>query len=118
MTTTKTGYAEMANLTIGSGTAFTYMACGTGTTPFSSDSTTLNTENQRAAATCSRVTTTNTNDTSQFVKTFSFSGTYAITEVGIFNAASVGTMLCAKIIDAINVVDGDSIEFTYQVKHS
>ena len=74
------------------------MALGTGTGQTASD-TTLDNENtasnglQRASATASTLTTTVTNDTAQWVKTFTSTATVTITEAGIFNASSGGDML-------------------------
>jgi len=115
MTVTNTGVAEVANLIIGSGTAFSYLGIGTGTTASGATDTALETETQREAATTSRVTTDVTNDTSQFVYTFSFSGSEAVTEAGVLNAASVGTLLARQVFSAINVVSGDSLQVTYKV---
>lgn len=46
----------------------------------------------RGAATASQVTTTVTNDTTQLVKTFSFTASFAITEEGIFDSATSPTV--------------------------
>lgn len=117
MTVTNAGLAEVANLTIGSGTAFTYLAIGTGTTGADVTDTALETETQREVATTSRVTTDVTNDTAQWVRTFSFTGTVAVTEYGVFNAASSGVLLARTVDSAINVNDGDSLEVTYKVDY-
>lgn len=124
-TTTKTGFAEVANLmgNVASPAYFTYIAVGTGTTGATSDNTTLEAEISdsglaRASATVSRVTTTNTNDTLQLVKSFSVSGTKAVTESGVFNAASVGVMAARQTFSAINVVSGDTLQITWKLKVS
>ena len=115
MTVTNTGLAEIANLTIGSGTAFSYLAIGTGTTAAAVTDTALETETQRESATTSRVTTDTTNDTSQWVYTFSFSGVEAVTEFGVFNDATVGIVLGRTVDSAVNVSSGDSLQVTYKV---
>ena len=97
---TNAGFVELAKHATGTGSpvAWTYMALGTGTGQTASD-TTLDNENtasnglQRASATASTVTTTVTNDTAQWVKTFTSTATVTITEAGIFNASSGGDML-------------------------
>ncbi len=79
-------------------------------------SNTTTTTHAISAATATRVTTTVTNDTAQLVGTISELATMAITESGVFNAATAGTMLCRQVFSAINVVSGDSIQFTWKIK--
>ncbi len=47
------------------------------------------------------------------VATHTFSGTFAITEHGLFSASSGGTLWDRTVFSAINVVSGDAIEYTY-----
>jgi hypothetical protein len=47
------------------------------------------------------------------VGTISYTTTKAITEHGLFNDVSAGTLLDRTVFSAINVVSGDSIQFTY-----
>lgn len=47
------------------------------------------------------------------VATIPYTGTLAITEHGIFTASSGGTLWDRSVFSAINVVNGDSIQFTY-----
>lgn len=122
---TNAGMAEVANLmgNVSSPTAFTYLAVGTGATAAAATDTTLQTEITdsglaRAAATMSRVTTSVANDTVQLVKSWTVSGTKAITECGILNAASVGTLLSRQVFSAVNVVSGDTFQVTYKVQVS
>lgn len=49
------------------------------------------------------------------VGAISYSGTFAITEHGVFSASSAGTMLDRSLFAAINVISGDSIQFTYEL---
>lgn len=54
------------------------------------------------------------------VVTISYTGAHAITEHGIFNEAYVdaednGILLDRSVFDAINVINGDSIQFTYEL---
>lgn len=118
---TNAGMAEVAGLigtdTQGDVTAFDYIAIGTGTTAPSASDTTLASEQQRAAATGTRVTTTVTNDTLQLVKdAFTFSGSYAITEVGVFNASTGGTMLSRSTFSAVNVTSNDTLKVTVKIQ--
>lgn len=71
-----------------------------------------------ASVTASSVTTTVTNDTAQFVGTATFTATLAVTESGVFNADTNGTMLAHQVFSAINVVSGDSIQFTWKIKNA
>jgi len=122
---TTTGKAGAASRLNGSGAeaAFTYLAVGTGTTAAAIGDTTLQTEIatsglSRVNATASRVTTTTTNDTAQLANTFTVTGTAAVTEAGILNAASVGTLLCRQVFSAVNVLSGDTFILTYKVQCS
>jgi len=49
------------------------------------------------------------------VGTIAYSTTKAITEHGLFNASSAGTLLDRHTFSAINVENGDSIEYTYRL---
>lgn len=103
----------------GSQTAFTYLAVGTSATAESAAHTALQAEIvdsglARAAATVTRQTTTQTNDTLQLYKEWSVTGTKTVEEVGAFNAASAGTMFGRKLTTSKAVVSGDSIQGTYK----
>ncbi len=122
---TNAGFALMAGRCNGSGTpaAATYIALGTGTTAAAATDTALQTELavsglSRANGAVSLVTTTVTNDTAQVTNTFTVTGSAAVTESGVLNAASVGTLLCRQVFAAINVVNGDSLQITWKVKFS
>jgi hypothetical protein len=119
---TSAGLALVAGRINGSGTpaAATYIAVGTGSTAANAADTALGAEIvdsgvERAAATVSLVTTTVTNDTAQMLKSFSVSGTKAVTESGVLNAASAGTLLCRQVFAAINVASGDTLQITWKV---
>lgn len=122
---TNAGFALVAGRINGSGSpaAATYIAVGTGTTAANVTDTALQTEItdsglERASATVSLVTTTVTNDTAQMVVTFTVTGTKAVTESGVLNASSSGSLLCRQVFSAINVVNGDSLQITWKVKCS
>lgn len=120
---TSAGLAQIA-LLAGDATAvpFTYLALGTGTTAANIADTTLGAETvvsglARAVATVARVTTTVTNDTLQLTKVFTSAGANtAVTECGIFNAASIGTLLGRQVFTALNTISGDMITLVYQIK--
>ena len=120
---TNTGKACTASRINGAGgeATFTHVAIGTGTTAESATQTALISEittggGARAAASVSRVTTSQTNDTAQWIITYNFTATFAVTESGIFNASTAGCMLARKVFSAINVVSGDSIQVTWRVQ--
>lgn len=122
---TNAGFAGAASRINGDGAeaVFTYIAVGTGTTAANAADTTLETETatsglSRAAGTASRITTTQTNDTAQVTKTFSVSGSVAVTEAGLLNASSSGVLLARQVFSAINVVSGDSLTITWKIQCS
>lgn len=92
---------------------FKYHGSGTGTTAEAASQTALVTE------VASRATGSQTEGASaniyRTVGTVSYTSTLAITEHGLFSASSAGTMLDRSVFSAINVVNGDSIEFTYDL---
>lgn len=99
----------------------TAVAIGTGTNAAAAGDTALQTEittngGQRGAATVTNVTTTTTNDTEQWVKTFTFTGSFAVTEEGLLdNNTSGGNLLARQVFSAINVASGDSLQITHKV---
>lgn len=99
---------------------FEHLAIGTGTTAAAAGDTALQTEiatggGARVAGTTSRVTTTVTNDTAQIVATWNFTASFAVTEAGILDAISAGTLLARQVFSAVNVVNGDSLTITWKV---
>jgi len=102
----------------GSEVAFTYLAVGTDATAESAAHTALQAETttnglERAAATVSQVTTTQTDDTLQLYKEWTATGTVAVEEIGAFNDASAGTMLGRKLTTTKSVVSGEKLQATY-----
>jgi hypothetical protein len=126
---TTVGNAAVAGMINGVGGVATFASIGqgTGVSAAAIGDTTLGTEvtaggagasgvHVIAAATASLVTTTGTNDTAQFVGTVSETATIAVTESGVFNATTNGTLLCHQVFTAVNVVSGDSLQFTWKIK--
>ncbi len=92
-------------------TAYDYHASGTGTTAEAASQTALVTDSG-----ISRAAGTPTNPSAglyRSVGTQSYTSALAITEHGLFSASSSGTMLDRTVFSAVNVVSGDSIQFTY-----
>jgi len=117
---TNAGLAEVVRLVFSglTGTKFGYIAIGTGTTAETASDTALVNEIKRKSATVTQTTTTITNDTALLEATFSsadgLTGTSAVSEAGVFNASSGGTLLARKTFSAVNVnwdagVKGESI---------
>ena len=93
--------------------AFQYNDCGTSSTAATISQTAL-----LAPAGTARVAGTGSvpvAGTYQSVATITFSSSLAITEYGLFSAASSGTMWDRRVFSTINVNSGDSIQFTYAV---
>ena len=90
-----------------------YHDCGTGVTAAAIGDTALQT-----AAGTARVIGTPTNPSANIYKTvatIAFTSTLAITEWGLFSASATGTLWDHRVFSAINVNNGDSIQFTYQL---
>jgi hypothetical protein len=106
--------SSMAKTTTNSPAAMTHMEVGTGTTAAAAGDTALET-----AVASSRVTLTSTTVTTNsvaYVATFpAGTGTGALTEAGIFNASSSGTMLCRTVFSVINKGAADTLGITWTV---
>ena len=89
-----------------------HMAIGTGTgTPGASD-TTLGTQTGRVSLSSSTASANSVTYTATFP---AGTGDGAITEAGIFNASSGGTMLCRTTFPVVNKQAGDTIAITWVV---
>lgn len=95
-----------------SATAMTHMAIGTGSTAAAAGNTALGSEAGRVALTSTTVSTNNV----AYVATFpAGTGTGAITEAGILNASSGGTLLCRTVFSVINKASADTLGITWTV---
>lgn len=89
-----------------------HMAIGTGTTAAAAGDTALGAEAGRVALTSTTVTANSV----AYVATFpAGTGTGAITEAGIFNAGTSGTMLCRTVFSVINKGAADTLGITWTV---
>lgn len=98
-----------------------YHGVGTGTTAeaatdsalVTESTTVLNPDSTRATGT----TTESAQNAFQSVGTVTFDGAAAITEHGLFSQAATGggVLFDRSVFSAVNVVSGDSIQFTYTV---
>lgn len=90
--------------------AFTfYLGWGTGTTTDAKGDTALQTASAEARVVGAE---TDNGDNFDLVGTIVSASTQAITEVGVFDASTAGNLLVRDVFAAINVNNGDGIEFT------
>lgn len=120
---TNVSFSEIVGLVgdIGSKSSFKYIAIGEGTTGALATDTALETEittngGERAVVVPTSVTTTLTNDTLQINNTFSFTASFGVSEAGIFNDPSAGTMLSRVVRTAVPVIATDNLEITWKFK--
>ena len=93
---------------------FKYHDSGVGTTAENNNNTAIETTDGESRATGTQVAGgTGDAPTYTSVGTISYTTTKAITEHGLFNDATAGTLMDRSVFSAINVVSGDSIQFTY-----
>ena len=93
-------------------TAMSRMAIGTGSTAAAASDSALGSEAARVALTSTTVSGADVT----YVATFGAgTGTGAITEAGIFNASSGGTMLCRTVFSVVNKGSADSMTITWTV---
>ena len=93
-------------------TAMSHMAIGTGSTAAASGDSALGTEAARQALTS---TTVNNNAVSYVASFAAGTGTGAITEAGILNANSGGTLLCRTVFSVVNKGASDSMTITWTI---
>ncbi len=117
-------YRKVKNLTVNGGfsavcdamgkggvSPFEYCAIGTGTGAPSPSDTSLGSETARVQGGYTKVSNTVWKNDATFGAGV---GTGAITESGLFNAASGGTMLCRQTFPVINKGSSDTLTVTWQ----
>ena len=93
-------------------TAMSHMAIGTDNTAAAAGDTALGTEAARQALT----STTVSSNTVEYVASFAAgTGTGAITEAGVLNGASGGTLLCRTVFSVVNKGASDSMTITWTI---
>ena len=113
VTTGKTYIASKMIATTNSPASMTHMGIGTGTTTPGASDTALQTP---AGARQGLSGSSATGNAITYTATFAAGiGTGAITEAGIFNASSSGTMLCRTTFPVVNKASGDTIAVTWVV---
>ncbi len=117
---------DIPNLVVNSGLAFiasrmkdttdaamSHMAVGSGSTAAAAGNTALGSQ---IGSRVSLTSTTVTANAVAYVATFSAgTGTGAITEAGIFNASTSGTMLCRTVFDVVNKGADDTLQITWTI---
>jgi len=92
---------------------FKYHDSGVGTTGENKTDTAIETTDGESRATGSQTATSAM--VYKSVGTISYTSTKAITEHGLFNTADTATLMDRHTFAAMNVVNGESIEFTYEL---
>jgi hypothetical protein len=93
--------------------AMTHMAVGSGTTAAAAGDTALETQ---ISSRVSLTSTTVTANAIEYVAAFGAGvSTGAITEAGIFNASTSGTMLCRTVFSVVNKAAADTLQITWTI---
>jgi hypothetical protein len=93
-------------------TAMSHMAIGSGTTSAAAGDTALESQLGRVSLTSTTVST----NTVTYVASFGAgTGTGAVTEAGILNDATTGTLLCRTVFPVVNKQAGDSMTITWVI---
>lgn len=109
--TTGKGYVA-SRMKDATATAMSHMGVGTGSTAAAASDTALGSEVDRNALASTTVSGANIS----YVATFAAGdGTGALTEAGLFNASSSGTMLCRTVFAVVNKGASDSMTITWTV---
>lgn len=115
-----TGKAITTNRLKGAGTEPNYVAWGTGAGTAAATDTTLFTEGpeSRVSGTSTQQTTTTTNDTYQVIGTITASAARAVTNAGLFDASTSGNIFLKGDFATVNLLTGDSIQFTMKLQYT
>lgn len=112
-----TGLAYITGRMLGTSPGvMSHMALGAGTTAASAGDTDLQSLLGSRKALDSSTQSGSNNESIIYVTTFDpGEATGAVTEAGIFNAASSGTMLCRTVFPVVNKQAGDTLQITWSV---
>lgn len=92
---------------------FKYHDSGTGTTAENITDTAMETATGESRSTGTQ--TEGSANEYKSVATDTYAGSFAITEHGLFNASSSGTLMDRTVFSALNVVSGDAIQYTFTI---
>lgn len=107
-----TGKTFIAAAMVGTPTQMSHMAVGAGTTAAASGDTALGSELGRVAL----ASDSSSSNVVTYTATFpAGTGTGAVTEAGVFNASSGGTMLCRTVFAVVNKGADDAMSITWQI---
>jgi len=106
------GKQFIAGRMVGTPTAMSHMAIGSGTTAAAAGDTTLQTELGRVALASAAASGAVVTYTATFPPG---TGTGAVTEAGILNAGSAGTLLCRTVFAVVNKGADDAMAITWTV---
>ncbi len=118
---TNSGHSGAITRIIGSGTQPSYMAWGTGATGAGSlvaDNTLFGEANTRVQGTAAAFSSALTNDTFQVVGILSATAAYTITNAGVFDASTLGSLYIKGDVGPLTLANGDSIQFTVRLQFS
>ena len=96
----------------GGSAIMSHMAIGSGSTSAAAGDTALGSQLGRVALTSSGISGAVLTYTASFA---AGTGTGAVTEAGLFNASSSGTMLCRTVFSVVNKGSSDSMTITWTV---
>ena len=106
--------ASLLKTTSNSPAAMSHMELGTGTTAAAVGDTTLQTAISGSRTALSSATSAA--NVTTYVASFGAGvGTGAVTEAGIFNASSAGTMLCRTVFSVVNKGANDAMTITWAI---
>lgn len=101
------------------GSPFSHIALGTGSSTINSSDTALGAETLRLEAnSIAQATTSVSNDTLRMIGSFTGDTTETLNEAGIFNLSSAGSMLSRVNFAGVPVVADDAINVTYDISAS
>ena len=104
--------SSMIKTTSNSPAAMSHMAIGSGSTAAAAGNSALGSELGRVALTSTAVSNAIVTYTATFA---AGTGTGAVTEAGILNASSSGTLLCRTVFSVVNKGASDSMTITWTV---
>jgi|TARA_R110000803_G_scaffold107530_1_gene175679 hypothetical protein len=105
-----------SRMTAASADVMSHKALGSGTGSAAAGNTALGSQLGSRVAFTSATRSGSNNESIIYVTTFGAGvATGAVTEAGIFNAASSGTMLCRTVFAVVNKGSGDTLQVTWTV---
>ena len=115
-----TGLAHITSRLLGtSSNVMSHMALGAGVTAAAAGDTALQSQISTRKALTSATQSGTNNESIVYVATYNpGENTGAITEAGIFNASTSGTMLCRTVFSVVNKAAGDTLQVTWTVTFS